>query len=90
MLFKEALDKAWDLEEKRLEPGQNFAPTKDTIKVLTFFWNMLKASDFILDDFCYLDKNLEVQSFLDEKKQKSAMTAKDKIEGDNGSGNETN
>jgi hypothetical protein len=90
MTFKEALNKAWDLEEKRLQPGQKFAPSKETVKVLIFFWNMLKASDFVLDDFAYLDKNLDVQSFPEEEKQQKPATAakgKKKV-GDDGSGTE--
>lgn len=88
MNFKDAMNKAWDLEEKKLEGGKKFALTKQTTIILIFFWNMLKAANFVLDDFAYLDKNLDIQSFPEEKKQKPATAAKGKNVGDDGSGNE--
>lgn len=79
MKFKEAMNAAWDEEDKRLAKaglGQKFALTKETTKILAFLWNMIAIAGNKLDDLAYLDKNLDVQSIPLPDKKKS--DAKDK------------
>lgn len=77
MKFENAFDIAFEQEKTRLQrQGINFTVQPTTAKTLAFFWNMLKASENVLDDFVFIDNNNRIISISEPEKQKSSKTAK--------------
>ena len=95
MTFKEAFDKAHEVQQAREKDGVKFAVSPRTARTLAFMWNILASADFVLDDFAFIVENngvfdivsvpLKEKGKKKEKGQKPSTVANDPNEGDDGS-----